>query len=93
METLDRLTYLFKQYENILGWYRQAESKATLLHAINGATLRPGYPGVHQGAAGDHGRLRGGLLPVHAEGRVGPIVAIILFFVLGIVYAATVAES
>lgn len=36
---MGQLDYLFKQYDNILGWYRQAESKATLLHAINGALV------------------------------------------------------
>jgi len=35
-ETMDRLTYLFKQYDTILGWYKQAEAKSTILHAING---------------------------------------------------------
>jgi hypothetical protein len=36
---MSQLEYLFKQYETILGWYRQAESKGTLLHAINGALV------------------------------------------------------
>jgi hypothetical protein len=36
MHPMDKLTYLFKQYDDILGWYHQAESKSTLLHAING---------------------------------------------------------
>ena len=35
---MDRLTYLFKQYDNILGWYQKAESKGTLLE-IKGARL------------------------------------------------------
>ncbi len=35
-ENMDRLTYLFKQYDNILDWYKQAESKSTFLHAVNG---------------------------------------------------------
>mgnify|MGYP001593191701 CR=1 FL=1 len=39
MEQPDLLSYLFKQHDSILGWYRQAESKATLLHAINGALV------------------------------------------------------
>jgi len=39
MEPLTRITYLFKQYDNILGWYHQAESKGTLLHAINGVLV------------------------------------------------------
>ncbi|MDP2619113.1 MAG: DUF5706 domain-containing protein [Hyphomicrobiales bacterium] len=33
---MERVDYLFKQYENILDWYKQAESKSTLLHTING---------------------------------------------------------
>ncbi len=33
---MDRLTYLFKQYDNILDWYKQAESKSAFLHAVNG---------------------------------------------------------
>lgn len=36
---MSQLEYLFKQYETILGWYRQAESKGALLHAINGALV------------------------------------------------------
>lgn len=36
---MNQLEYLFKQYENILGWYHQAESKGALLHAINGALV------------------------------------------------------
>ena len=40
-----QLDYLFKQYDNILGWYRQAESKTTLLHAIYGA-LVAGFSGL-----------------------------------------------
>jgi hypothetical protein len=36
---MSQLEYLFKQYETVLGWYRQAESKGTLLHAINGALV------------------------------------------------------
>ena len=39
---MDRLTYLFKQYDNILGWYQKAESKGTLLE-IKGARRNGTY--------------------------------------------------
>ena len=32
---MTKLDYLFKQYENILGWYKQAEEKAKFLVTIN----------------------------------------------------------
>jgi hypothetical protein len=36
---MSQLEFLFKQHETILSWYYQAESKGTLLHAINGALV------------------------------------------------------
>lgn len=32
---MDKLDYLFKQYENILGWYKQSEEKAKFLVILN----------------------------------------------------------
>jgi hypothetical protein len=32
---MNRLDYLLKQYENILGWYKQAEEKAKFLVTVN----------------------------------------------------------
>ena len=32
---MTKLDYLFKQYENILGWYRQSEEKAKFLVTLN----------------------------------------------------------
>jgi hypothetical protein len=32
---MTRLDYLFKQYQNVLGWYKQSEEKAKFLVTLN----------------------------------------------------------